>query len=216
MVQRLKAVHADIASLNSYVEHLANKVQFLLDATLGFINIEQNDIVKILTVVSVVGVPPVLIAGVYGMNFKNIPEYNWAFGYPYSLILMLVSAMAAADRGSNGEAGCDKRCPSLWRNRPGGAGACASCLPVRRVEPCLRGAGAVRSPDGKIPLALIADLRPAAVINASAYTAVDQARKASRTPPSASIATRWRKWRAACAAANLPVRAYLHRLRVRR
>ena len=93
VVQRLKAVHADIASLNNYVEHLANKVQFLLDATLGFINIEQNDIVKILTVVSVVGVPPVLVAGVYGMNFKNMPEYNWAFGYPYSLILMVVSAV---------------------------------------------------------------------------------------------------------------------------
>ena len=91
--QRLKAVRADIASLNSYEEHLANKVQFLLDATLGFINIEQNDIVKILTVVSVVGVPPVLIAGVYGMNFKNMPEYNWAWGYPYSLALMAVSAV---------------------------------------------------------------------------------------------------------------------------
>jgi magnesium transporter len=93
VVQRLKAVHADIASLNSYEEHLANKVQFLLDATLGFISIEQNDIVKVLTVVSVVGVPPVLVAGIYGMNFKYMPEYNWAFGYPYSLVLMLVSAI---------------------------------------------------------------------------------------------------------------------------
>jgi magnesium transporter len=93
VVQRLKAVHADVASLNSYEEHLANKVQFLLDATLGFISIQQNDIVKVLTVVSVVGVPPVLVAGIYGMNFKNMPEYNWAFGYPYSLVLMLVSAI---------------------------------------------------------------------------------------------------------------------------
>ena len=93
VIQRLKAVHSDIASLNSYEEHLANKVQFLLDATLGFISIEQNDIVKVLTVVSVVGVPPVLVAGIYGMNFKNMPEYNWAFGYPYSLILMVVSAL---------------------------------------------------------------------------------------------------------------------------
>jgi magnesium transporter len=93
VMQRLKAVHADIASLNSYEEHLANKVQFLLDATLGFINIEQNDIVKILTVVSVVGVPPVLIAGVYGMNFKNMPELNWPWGYPFSLALMVLSAL---------------------------------------------------------------------------------------------------------------------------
>jgi len=93
VLHRLKAVHADIASLNSYVEHLANKVQFLLDATLGFINIDQNDIVKVLTVVSVVGVPPVLVAGIYGMNFKVMPELSWAYGYPYSLILMLVSAL---------------------------------------------------------------------------------------------------------------------------
>ncbi len=93
VLQRLRAVHADIVSLNSYEEHLANKVQFLLDATLGFISIEQNDIVKVLTVVSVVGVPPVLVAGIYGMNFKVMPEYNWAFGYPYSLALMVVTAI---------------------------------------------------------------------------------------------------------------------------
>jgi magnesium transporter len=93
VLHRLKAVHADIVSLNSYEEHLATKVQFLLDATLGFISIEQNDIVKVLTVVSVVGVPPVLVAGIYGMNFKDMPEYNWAFGYPYSLVLMVVSAI---------------------------------------------------------------------------------------------------------------------------
>jgi magnesium transporter len=93
VIHRLKAVQTDIASLNSYVEHLTNKVQFLLDATLGFISIDQNDIVKVLTVVSVVGVPPVLVAGIYGMNFKDMPEYNWAFGYPYSLILMVVSAI---------------------------------------------------------------------------------------------------------------------------
>jgi magnesium transporter len=93
VLHRLKAVQADVASLSRYEEHLANKVQFLLDATLGFINIEQNDIVKVLTVVSVVGVPPVLVAGIYGMNFKAMPEYDWAFGYPYSLALMVVSAL---------------------------------------------------------------------------------------------------------------------------
>ncbi len=93
LAQRLAAVRADIASLDSYEEHLSSKVQFLLDATLGFINIEQNDVVKILTVVSVVGVPPVLIAGIYGMNFKAMPEYDWRFGYPYALVLMVVSAI---------------------------------------------------------------------------------------------------------------------------
>ncbi len=90
---RLKAVRADVASLTDYQSHLAGKVQFLLDATLGFINIQQNDIVKTLTIVSVVGVPPVLIAGIYGMNFQHMPEYGWRFGYPYALGLILVSAL---------------------------------------------------------------------------------------------------------------------------
>jgi magnesium transporter len=92
-VARLKAIRADIASLNEYQAQLSEKVQFLLDATLGYINIEQNDIVKTLTIVSVVGVPPVLIAGIYGMNFKNMPELNWSFGYPLALGLILVSAL---------------------------------------------------------------------------------------------------------------------------
>ena len=90
---RLEAIHADIASLNDYQAHLFTKVQFLLDATLGFINIQQNDIVKTLTIVSVVGVPPVLIAGIYGMNFKHIPEFDWSFGYPYALGVIVVSAL---------------------------------------------------------------------------------------------------------------------------
>ncbi|HEX2657515.1 MAG TPA: magnesium transporter CorA family protein, partial [Polyangia bacterium] len=90
---RLKAVRADIASLNDYQAHLSGKVQFLLDATLGFISIEQNDVVKTLTVVSVVGVPPVVIAGIYGMNFHHMPELDWAFGYPLSIGLMVASAL---------------------------------------------------------------------------------------------------------------------------
>ena len=78
----------DIASLNDYVGQLSGKVQFLLDATLGFINIEQNNGIKILTVVSIVGIPPTLIASIYGMNFKDIPELSWSFGYWYALGLM--------------------------------------------------------------------------------------------------------------------------------
>lgn len=92
-VPRLEAIRADIASLADYQHHLSGKVQFLLDATLGFINIQQNDIVKALTIVSVVGVPPILIAGIYGMNFKAMPELSWALGYPYSLALIVVSAL---------------------------------------------------------------------------------------------------------------------------
>ena len=72
---------------------MAAKLQLLLDATLGFISIQQNDIVKMLTVVSVVGVPPVLIAGIYGMNFKNMPELGWHLGYPFALGLIAVSAL---------------------------------------------------------------------------------------------------------------------------
>jgi magnesium transporter len=70
-----------------------DKVQFLLDATLGFINIEQNDIVKILTIVSVVGVPPVLVAGIYGMNFHVMPELGWTLGYPFAIAVMIVTAL---------------------------------------------------------------------------------------------------------------------------
>ena len=90
---RLLAIRADINSLNDYQQHLSGKVQFLLDATLGFISIEQNDVVKALTIVSVVGVPPVLVAGVYGMNFAHMPELQWAFGYPFALVLMLVTGL---------------------------------------------------------------------------------------------------------------------------
>jgi magnesium transporter len=90
---RLMAVRADISSLNDYQQHLSGKVQFLLDATLGFISIEQNDVVKALTIVSVVGVPPVLVGGVYGMNFEHMPELHWAFGYPFALLLMLATGL---------------------------------------------------------------------------------------------------------------------------
>jgi magnesium transporter len=91
---RLETMRHDIASLSDYDAHLVNKVQLLLDATLGLINVEQNDIFKVLTIVSVVGIPPTLIASMYGMNFKNIPEYDWSFGYEWGLLLIAVSAIA--------------------------------------------------------------------------------------------------------------------------
>jgi magnesium transporter len=90
---RLLAVRADINSLNDYQQHLSGKVQFLLDATLGFISIDQNDVVKALTIVSVVGVPPVLVAGIYGMNFTHMPELHWLLGYPFAVLLMLVTGL---------------------------------------------------------------------------------------------------------------------------
>ncbi|HTV20182.1 MAG TPA: magnesium transporter CorA family protein [Polyangiaceae bacterium] len=90
---QLQSLRADVASLKDYQVHLEGKVQFLLDATLGFINIQQNEIVKTLTIASVVGVPPVLIAGIYGMNFRVMPELGWTFGYPLALLAIVVSAL---------------------------------------------------------------------------------------------------------------------------
>ena len=91
---RVRTLRQDIASLNDYDARLADKVQFLLDATLGFISIEQNNTIKILTVVSVVGIPPTLVASIYGMNFKYMPELDWLWGYPWGLALILLSASA--------------------------------------------------------------------------------------------------------------------------
>ena len=90
---RLETLRQDVASLNDYDAHLLNKVQLLLDATLGLINIDQNNIIKVLTIVSVVGVPPTLVASMYGMNFKHMPELDWAWGYPYGLALIVLSAI---------------------------------------------------------------------------------------------------------------------------
>jgi magnesium transporter len=85
---RLSTAQQDVVSLVDFEAHLSGKTQFLLDAILGFINTEQNDIFKVLTIVSVVGVPPTLIASMYGMNFHNMPELTWRWGYPYGLLLI--------------------------------------------------------------------------------------------------------------------------------
>ncbi len=90
---RLETLRRDIASLNDYDTHLNDKLQFLLDATLGFINIAQNNVMKVLTVVSVVGIPPVLVAGIYGMNFKYMPELQWVWGYAYGLAIIVLTAL---------------------------------------------------------------------------------------------------------------------------
>jgi magnesium transporter len=89
---RLNAVSKDIASLNDFEAHVSNKVQFLLDAILGFITVEQKDLFEVLTVVSVVGIPPTVVAGIYGMNFKFMPELAWQWGYPFGLALIALSA----------------------------------------------------------------------------------------------------------------------------
>jgi magnesium transporter len=90
---RLKTARQDLTSLVDFEAHLSGKTQFLLDAILGFTNTEQNDIFKVLTIASVVGIPPTLIASMYGMNFHNMPELSWRWGYPYGLALIALSIL---------------------------------------------------------------------------------------------------------------------------
>ena len=91
--ERLETVRRDIDSLDEFETSLTSRVSMLLDAANAFISIEQNDVVKVLTVASVAGVPPVLIAGVYGMNFKYMPELDWHLGYPMAVALMVVTTL---------------------------------------------------------------------------------------------------------------------------
>jgi magnesium transporter len=93
LLTRLTTLRQDVGSLTDFATHLSDKQQFLLDATLGFINIAQNNVMKVMAIASVVGIPPVLIAGIYGMNFKNIPELNWQWGYAYSWAAIIISAL---------------------------------------------------------------------------------------------------------------------------
>ncbi len=90
---RLSTAQQDLVSLADFEVHLSGKSQFLLDAILGFINTEQNEIFKVLTIVSVVGIPPTLIASMYGMNFHDMPELGWRWGYPYGLALIALSVL---------------------------------------------------------------------------------------------------------------------------
>ena len=89
--EEARAILRDIDSLDSHTAFLFDKINFLMDATVGFININQNRIIKIFSVASVALLPPTLIASIYGMNFKAIPELDWALGYPYAIGLMCVS-----------------------------------------------------------------------------------------------------------------------------
>ena len=89
----MRTLRQDVGSLDDYEVHLSDKVQFLLDAMMGLIGIAQNDVFKTLTIVSIAGIPPTLIAGIYGMNFKGMPEYDWTYGYPYGLAVIAASAI---------------------------------------------------------------------------------------------------------------------------
>ena len=93
---RFESLRLDVASLDEFETRLSETVQFLLDATLGLINMEQNNTFRVLTVVSVIGIPPTLMASVYGMNFKHMPELDWTFGYPFGLAVIAASALIPA------------------------------------------------------------------------------------------------------------------------
>ena len=90
---RIKTLTRDLASITDHAHFLAGKVNFLLDATLGLINIEQNAIIKIFTVAAVAFLPPTLIASIYGMNFDTMPELHWSHGYLVAIGLMILSAV---------------------------------------------------------------------------------------------------------------------------
>jgi magnesium transporter len=90
---KLDSLLRDVIALSDHANFLSNKVGFLLDATLGMINIEQNAIIKIFSVAAVVFLPPTLIASIYGMNFDTMPELRWSVGYPFAIALMIVSAI---------------------------------------------------------------------------------------------------------------------------
>ncbi|MQX38563.1 magnesium/cobalt transporter CorA [Roseospira navarrensis] len=91
--ERIKTLSRDIRSLSDHSGFMSQKVTFLLDATLGMINIEQNAIIKIFSVAAVVFLPPTLIASIYGMNFEYMPELKWLVGYPFAIGLMIASAI---------------------------------------------------------------------------------------------------------------------------
>jgi magnesium transporter len=92
--EEARQILRDIDSLDSHTAFLFEKINFLMDATVGFININQNKIIKIFSVASVALLPPTLIASIYGMNFKYMPELDWAAGYPFALALMAGSVAA--------------------------------------------------------------------------------------------------------------------------
>ncbi len=90
---RIKTITRDLHSIGDHASFLASKITLLLDATLGMISIEQNAIIKIFSVAAVVFLPPTLVASIYGMNYKFMPELEWHFGYPFAIGLMILSAL---------------------------------------------------------------------------------------------------------------------------
>lgn len=93
MRNQLKTMQRDVQSLSDHATYLGNKITFLLDAMIGLMSLEQNNVIKIFAVLAVVLMPPTLIASIYGMNFRHMPELDWPYGYPLALLVMLVAAV---------------------------------------------------------------------------------------------------------------------------
>src|ERR1700690_1390469 len=92
MREQLKTMQRDVTSLTDHASYLSNKITFVLDAMLGVVNLEQNNIIKLFSVMAVGLMPPTLIASIYGMNFKVMPELEWQHGYPLAVLMMLAAA----------------------------------------------------------------------------------------------------------------------------
>ena len=92
--EEARQILRDIDSLDSHTTFLFDKINFLMNASVGFININQNKIIKIFSVASVALLPPTLIASIYGMNFKAMPELDWTYGYPFAITVMVASVAA--------------------------------------------------------------------------------------------------------------------------
>jgi len=90
---QLQANQRDVLSLSDHATYLSNKITFLLDAMLGVVTIEQNNIIKIFSIAAVALMPPTLIASIYGMNFRHMPELEWTYCYPFAIVLMIAAAI---------------------------------------------------------------------------------------------------------------------------
>jgi magnesium transporter len=90
---QIRSMSRDVTVLTDYAAFLIDKLQFLLDAVVGMVSLEQNNIIKIFSVMAVALMPPTLIASIYGMNFKHMPELDWTFGYPLAILVMIGAAV---------------------------------------------------------------------------------------------------------------------------
>lgn len=89
----LKTMQRDVGSLSDHASYLGSKITFTLDAMLGVVNLEQNNIIKLFSVMAVVLMPPTLVASIYGMNFRHMPELDWTLGYPLAILIMFCAAI---------------------------------------------------------------------------------------------------------------------------